>query len=264
MTEPNLETRVFSSAELRMTKGDDGVPRFEGYAAVFNKWSEDLGGFREKIAPKAFTRALKDSDTRALFNHDSNYVLGRTTSKTLDIQQDNKGLRFSVIPPDTQWARDLGVSMERGDITQCSFGFVLAENGDEWREKDGAVTRTIKDVQSLADVSVVTYPAYPDTTVALRSMESVKAEPKPDIIAIVDEMVNSYFSPQDPTEEQREQFSGVLDDMIKRFGKPMQADGGPEDEVMGEEPDSAVEPMLETADISPDDCRRFWAEGDGK
>ena len=154
----------------------------------------------------------------------------------------------------------------RGDLHQCSFGFTLAAGGDEWKEVNGEMTRTIKEVNTLSDVSLVCYPAYKstDVSVALRSMESAKAEPKPDIIAIVDEMVNSYFSPQDPTEEQREQFSGVLDDMIKRFGKPMQADGGQEDEVMGEEPDSEVEPMLETADISPDDCRRFWAEGDGK
>ena len=135
MTESNLETRVFSSAELRMTKGDDGVPRFEGYAARFNKWSEDLGGFREKIAPKAFRKAIKTSDTRALFNHDSNFVLGRSSAKTLDLREDDKGLKFSVIPPDTQWARDLGVSMERGDVNQCSFGFTLGV--DEWKEGKG-------------------------------------------------------------------------------------------------------------------------------
>ena len=273
MTEPNLETRVFSSAELRMTKGEDGVPRFEGYAARFNKWSEDLGGFREKIAPKAFSKALKTSDTRALFNHDSNYVLGRTTSKTLDLREDDKGLKFSVIPPDTQWARDLGVSMERGDITQCSFGFTLSEGGDEWHKKDGAMTRTIREVRSLADVSIVTFPAYPDTSVALRSLDAIKTEAESrneSIAAMVSEIEETMITYMSEVldEEQQTRFITMCKAMVDKNipGEPMQAEGKLEDEVeerTGEEPESVIEPMQETADISLEDQRKFFVETEG-
>jgi len=261
----NLETRVFDASELRMTKSDDGIMRFEGYAAMFNKWSEDLGGFKERIAPKAFTKAIKNSDTRALFNHDSNYVLGRISAKTLDIREDEKGLKFSIIPPDTTWARDLSVSLGRGDISQCSFGFTLGI--DEWKEGKDGVTRTIKEVDKLPDISIVTYPAYPDTSVALRNMEQAKTEqPKePDMIALVDEMVGFYFSMKDPTEEKREQYSAVLKDMAERFSKPMQAESEKQEAEVGEqrdgEPDSDNEPMREVADVTPDECRKFWKTG---
>ena len=273
MTEPNLETRVFSSAELRMTKSEDGVPRFEGYAARFNKWSEDLGGFREKIAPKAFAKALKTSDTRALFNHDSNYVLGRTTSKTLDLREDDKGLKFSVIPPDTQWARDLGVSMERGDITQCSFGFTLSEGGDEWHDKGGAITRTIREVRSLQDVSIVAFPAYPDTSVALRSLDAIKTETESRnesmaaMVSEIEETIVTYMS-EVLDDEQRTSFITMCKAMVDKNipGEPMQAEEQQEDEVeerTGEEPESEIEPMQETADIPIEDCRDFFGNNKG-
>jgi len=271
MTEPNLETRVFSSAELRMTKSEDGVPRFEGYAARFNKWSEDLGGFREKIAPKAFSKAIKNSDTRALFNHDSNYVLGRTTAKTLDLREDDKGLKFSVIPPDTQWARDLGVSMERGDITQCSFGFTLGV--DEWNEGKDGVTRTIREVANLADISVVTYPAYPDTEVALRSLDAIKTENESrneSIVAMVSEIEETMITYMSEVldDEQRTSFITMCKAMVDKNipGEPTQAEEQQEDEVeerTGEEPESEIEPMQETADIPLEDCREFFGDNKG-
>jgi len=167
------EVRILPVSEFRFD--EDGKGKFEGYAAVFNKWSEDLGGFRERIKTGAFRNALKNSDVRALFNHDRNYVLGRSTSGTLKLKEDNKGLFISNNPPDTQWARDLMVSVNRGDITQMSFGFTVSE--DEWKEdKEGRVSRTIHGIDRLYDVSIVTEPAYPDTTVALRSLEKVKAK----------------------------------------------------------------------------------------
>jgi HK97 family phage prohead protease len=168
------EIRILPVSEFRFND-DEGKPKLEGYAAVFNKWSEDLGGFRERIKAGAFRGALKDSDVRALFNHDRNYVLGRSTSGTLELKEDKKGLHISNTPPETQWAKDLMVSVNRGDISQMSFGFTVSE--DEWKEdKEGRVTRTIHGIDRLYDVSIVTEPAYPDTTVALRSLEKVKAE----------------------------------------------------------------------------------------
>ena len=167
------ETRFFSP-EFRVD-ADDGVKRISGYAAVFDKWSEDLGWFREKIAPGAFADALKKSDTVALFNHDSNLVLGRTSNGTLRLKEDEVGLHMEVDLPDTQAASDLYKLVERGDIKQQSFGFIVEEN--EWRYgKNGELDeRTITRVSDLFDVSPVTYPAYPDTSVAKRSFDIQKS-----------------------------------------------------------------------------------------
>jgi len=167
------ETRFFSP-EFRVDT-DDGVKRISGYAAVFNKWSEDLGWFREKIAPGAFADALEKSDTVALFNHDSNLVLGRTSNGTLRLKEDEVGLHMEVDLPDTQAANDLYKLVERGDIKQQSFGFIVEEN--EWRYgKNGELDeRTITRVSDLFDVSPVTYPAYPDTSVAKRSFDIQKS-----------------------------------------------------------------------------------------
>jgi HK97 family phage prohead protease len=137
--------------------------------------SEDLWGFREKIAPGAFKKALKSSDVRMLWNHDPNIVLGRTTSGTLTLKEDKNGLYIENTPPDTQLVRDMVLSpIERGDVTQQSFGFTIKK--DSWEEPDEnsneLPTRTIEEVRELFDVSPVTYPAYPDTTVALRSKQS--------------------------------------------------------------------------------------------
>ncbi len=159
---------------LRIVRKEDGaLPKIEGYAAVFNTDSEDMG-FVERIAPGAFKKALKRSDARALFNHDPNYVLGRQSSGTLSLKEDKNGLWMSVRPPDTQLIRDMVLSpIERGDINQQSFGFTIEE--DEWKGLDSDVpTRTIKQVQEVFDVSPVTYPAYQDTSVGLRSLENAR------------------------------------------------------------------------------------------
>ena len=174
----DIERRHFNS-EIRIEEREgDQLPRITGYAAVFDKLSENLGGFREKIAPGAFDNILGD-DVRALFNHDANHVLGRTKSGTLAIGIDANGLTYSIDPPDTQSARDLMASMKRGDIDQSSFGFTVDD--DDWVEDDdGRTIRTIKKVSRLYDVSPVTYPAYPDTSAATRSLDKFKESQKPD------------------------------------------------------------------------------------
>jgi len=179
-----MERRVFSVEDLRIVRSNDKpekMPTIEGYAAVFNKLSENLGGFVEKIAPGAFTKALRTSDTRALFNHDVNYVLGRESSKTLILKEDNKGLHMKVYPPDTQLIRDMVIApIERGDIKEQSFGFMIAS--DEWDKVDSTKnkvpTRTITAISRLFDVSPVTFPAYPDTQVAVRSLDLWKETEK--------------------------------------------------------------------------------------
>lgn len=164
---PDIETicerRAFPTQELRAEGGQDSAPAMiVGYAAVFGQYSNDLGGFREMIRPGAFANTILMDDVRALFNHDSNYVLGRNRAGTLRLVEDERGLRIEIDPPDAQWARDLMVSVRRGDVSQMSFQFVVEE--DAWQQDgDGLVTRELIRVK-LFDVSPVTFPAYPQTS----------------------------------------------------------------------------------------------------
>ena len=168
------EIRVNQIQEFRAEEVEDKL-QFRGYAAVFNELSEDLGGFRERISPGAFGESVLQDDVRALFNHDPNYVIGRNKSGTLRLLEDEKGLYFEAEAPDTQWARDLKASVDRGDINQCSFGFIAKE--DDWQMEGGADTRTLQRCQ-LFDVSIVTYPAYTGTNVRSASevYQQVKSE----------------------------------------------------------------------------------------
>lgn len=162
-----IERRAFTLDKIAITRADD-KPKIVGHAAVFNTETDIGGYFREKVAPGAFRDAIGRDDVRALFNHDPNFVLGRNKSGTLRMAEDDVGLAVEIDPPDTQIARDLLVSMERGDISQMSFGFMVRKQ--EWEEDDkGVVTRTLIEVE-LFDVSPVTYPAYPTTDVAVRSL----------------------------------------------------------------------------------------------
>ena len=140
----------------------------EGYASVFNSMSEDLGGFREIILPGAFKNALND-DVRALYNHDSNYLLARTTSGTLELKEDEKGLYYRFEMPNTSYGNDLLELYRRGDLTQSSFGFTVDK--DSWRMEEGQHIRYIESVSSLFDVSAVVYPAYVSSSSGLRSAE---------------------------------------------------------------------------------------------
>jgi HK97 family phage prohead protease len=169
-----LERRMYAT-EFRADKTDGQLTKLVGYCAVFNT-PADLGYFTEVIKPGAFTRTLNEGcDVRALFNHDPNYVLGRTKdggkTGTLSLTEDNTGLRFEVQMPDTSVARDLLTIVERGDVDQCSFGFCIREqNWTAVTDADGDTTevREILDVD-LLDASIVTYPAYPTTSVEARS-----------------------------------------------------------------------------------------------
>ena len=170
-TKTFLESRSFPFEITEVRKSEDGVTRIGGYAAVFNKLSGDLGGFREKIDPGFFSNVLGD-DVRALFNHDDNMVLGRTKNDTLTLKEDSKGLNVEITPPDTTYARDLLTLIDRGDVDQMSFQWVTAV--DEWDESDPSkIVRTLKKAQSLWDVSPVTFPAYPQTKAGIRSAKQV-------------------------------------------------------------------------------------------
>lgn len=172
------ERRAFA-APVEFRAADGEKPMLSGYAAVFGDATEIAGIFRERIAPGAFAEAVKRDDVRALFNHDANFVLGRTTAKTLRLVEDDRGLRYEADPPDTQWARDLMVSVQRGDVSQSSFAFEVTEEEWDYGVRGEMPLRTIKAVR-LYDVSPVTYPAYESTSVSARSKELAKSVPVDD------------------------------------------------------------------------------------
>lgn len=183
---PAAERRVFNltNCEVRASADADGAPVFSGYAAVFNELSVNLGGFRERIQPGCFRNAVDEGqDVRFLINHDSNLILGRTTAGTVTLTEDEVGLRVECPLPNISYARDLAVSMERGDINQMSFGFFTV--ADEWNETDPESGLPIRELlrANLFDVSAVTYPAYPDTTAAVASVRSWIEEKNPELLA---------------------------------------------------------------------------------
>lgn len=168
----DIETRSFKATELRIAEPTTDSKKLVGYAALFNSMSEEMRGFRERIAPGAFTETIASDDIRALIDHDKSRVLGRNRAGTLRLSQDETGLRFEIDPPNTSYARDIMTSIQRGDVSQMSFSFRTIS--DNWSMIDGQEVRTLEKVKVL-DVSVVTYPAYTDTSVAVRSLELHKS-----------------------------------------------------------------------------------------
>jgi len=179
------ERRVFTLDKIGVEmrgEGDNQTPVIRGHAAIFDTLSDNLGGFREQIAPGAFDDVLSD-DVRALFNHNPDHILGRSQAGTLRLSVDKTGLSYEIDPPDTQAGRDLVTSMRRGDINQSSFAFSVAK--DSWTEdEDGNDIRTITKFARLFDVSPVTYPAYPDAAVGLRSLAAWREASKPKTVPI--------------------------------------------------------------------------------
>ena len=156
------------SVELR-NEGETVVAT--GYAAVFNALSSNLGGFVERIAPGTFTKTLKETDTRAMWNHDPNHLLGRVSAGTLRLSEDDHGLRYEIDLPATTLGRDVAELLRRGDVTGSSFGFRVIEDG--WGES-GFPLRTLTQV-SLRDVGPVALPAYADTEAGLRSLAEARS-----------------------------------------------------------------------------------------
>lgn len=192
---PQRETRSVT-AELRVTASDDGRT-IEG-VIPYNSPSVDLGGFTEIIAPGAFAAALEaDADIRALLNHDSTLLLGRTKSGTLTLTDSPEGLRYKLKLPNTTAGNDLAEQVSRGDLEATSFGFCCHK--ETWAvTDDGTTIRTLQEVE-LFEVSPTGDPAYPDAAVALRSIPDEfrarieqKGEPTPEPeTPVVDEETDS-------------------------------------------------------------------------
>ena len=155
--------------EVRKQSEDDSR-YIEGYFIRFNETTELTRGMYEKVLPEAVEKSIKNNDIRCLFNHDSAIVLGRTSNKTLELRTDSKGVYGKVkINPNDKQAMDILARIERGDINACSFGFNIIDEVAETRS-DGSVEFILKDVD-LIEVSPVTFPAYPTTSINARQKD---------------------------------------------------------------------------------------------
>jgi HK97 family phage prohead protease len=167
------EERVVHVDDLETRAEGDTGPVITGHPLVYGKWSQDLGGFRERILPGAGAKTIAESDIRALFNHDPNFVIGRTRSGTLELTEKAQGIAMRATPPETSWAADLMASMRRKDIDQMSFAFTAIR--DEWRPAKREGDLAERDIAELRmyDVSVVTFPAYVQTDAQVRTALNV-------------------------------------------------------------------------------------------
>lgn len=174
------ETRVLSDPPALELREEGGKRYAVGYAAVYYR-AGDAGteyklydGMVERIRPGAFKSAMAEDDVRALFNHDTNQVLGRASAKTLKLTSDAKGLRYEIELPDTTTGRDVAELLKRGDVTGSSFSFALSPDGEKYvTEKAGDARVQVRWLESvrLYDVGPVTFPAYTGTTAGIRSAD---------------------------------------------------------------------------------------------
>lgn len=165
--------------EKRTSSLEQDGGKLVGYAAVYAPaTSEDLGGFKERIHPGAFDASLeKNADIRALWDHNTSQPLARTTNGTLKLASDKRGLRVEIeLPEGVSYAEDLRQLVRSGVVNQMSFGFMVPPGGDTWeKDEEGNAVRTLHSID-LHEVSVVSIPAYPDTTVALRGLRQMDFE----------------------------------------------------------------------------------------
>jgi len=184
----NIIYRGFDTFKIQ--ENENKVPYLEGYALKFNQYSRDLGGFVEKIDPKAL-KSSDYSDVVAAFNHDSNLVLARYFANevsTLELKVDETGLLFRFDIPNLTYAKDLAENIRLNNIKHCSFAFTIVPNSDTWERIDNQLVRTITKIEKLVDVSIVTNPAYYNTNIDVRSIDSYKEFEK------IDEINKNYIN----------------------------------------------------------------------
>lgn len=185
---PDREVRYVVAPIRTELRAEGDKRRIVGHASVFDQWTTLYEGrywtWREIVRPGAFRNALAENqDVVALLNHDANFVLGRSSEGTALLSEDATGLATDIDPPDVQWARDLGIQIDRRDFKGMSFAFRVRPNGDRTTitmqgEKE-VEERELLDLD-LLDVSVVTRPAYLQTDVAVRSLAEFRDRPHRD------------------------------------------------------------------------------------
>jgi hypothetical protein len=189
---------VWPTIDLEIRATTEGRT-FSGYAAVFNSWSEDLGGFREQIQPGAFARSLKaPGNVKMFLNHNTDMLLASTRAGTLKLSEDDKGLLSEATLPDTTVGNDTAVLLARRDIDSMSFGFHIPQGGDEWPSDGERILRQIQ----LHEVSPVTgWPAYPATSAFVRHLAEMSGT-DPDAL---EEALRVLVEPETKlTDEQRD------------------------------------------------------------
>lgn len=176
MPTPLIEYRSFRKLELREAKKDGVIGVLVGYAAVFNSESADFGGWKEVLRAGCFKRSLTEMpDVRALYQHNPAQVLGRCGANTLIVREDDHGLQIEIELIDTQFNRDVLANVRSGNIDAMSFGMVAKKYEWDVNEERGYDLRILTDVD-LFEVSVVTWPAYEETEVAARSLQTFKEQ----------------------------------------------------------------------------------------
>jgi uncharacterized protein len=207
-----LETRIVEVDKFEIREDTDGM-HLEGYAALFNSRSENLGGFTETIQPGAFRASLKArNDIKLLWNHDTGAVMGSTRAGTLTLTEDDRGLRVSATLPDTSYGRDARELVRRGDVTGFSFGFSMpARGGDEWNSE--GTERVLKSVR-LHEVSLVAFPAYPATngTATVRGLDKIAKRAGVDADALADALLK-IENGEDITPDDRNLLQTVIDEL---------------------------------------------------
>jgi HK97 family phage prohead protease len=182
-----LETRTNQTTfEIREVEGTDGMT-FEGYASVFNSESEDLGGFREMVAPGAFKRSLQSrNDIKMLFNHDTGAILGSTRSGSMTLVEDERGLKVRATLPQTSLANDVAELIRTGIVDSMSFGFSVIR--DSW---DSSGTNRVLEAVRLHEVSIVAFPAYSGTagTTTMRGLDKVAQRANVDADELADALL---------------------------------------------------------------------------
>ena len=206
-----LETRIIEET-FEVREDSEGM-HLEGYAALFDSRSENLGGFTEVIKPGAFRSSLRSrNDVKLLWNHDTGAVLGSTRSGTLSLIEDERGLKVSATLPNTSYGRDARELIARGDVTGFSFGFSMpARGGDQWNE-DGT-ERVLKSVR-LHEVSLTAFPAYRQTegTATVRGLDMVATRAEVDADALADALLK-IENGEDMTTDDRTLLEKVISEL---------------------------------------------------
>jgi len=216
-----LETRIVAVDDFEVREEGDGM-RLEGYAALFNSRSENLGGFTETIKPGAFRSSLKArNDIKLLWNHNSDIVLGSTRAGTMTLTEDERGLKVSALLPNNTAGRDARESISRGDVTGFSFGFSMpARGGDEWNAEGSE--RVLKSVR-LHEVSVgVAFPAYPETngTATMRGLDKIAHRAQVDADALADALLK-IENGEDISSDDRNVLQTVIDELAPEAEAPV-------------------------------------------
>jgi HK97 family phage prohead protease len=207
-----LETRLFQIEDFEVREDADGM-HLEGYAALFNSRSENLGGFTETIQPGAFRASLKArNNVFLLYNHDTNAVLASTRAGTLTLSEDERGLKIAASIAPTSTGRDVSVLVKRGDLSGFSFGFSMpARGGDEWNAE--GTERVLKSVR-LHEVSLTPMPAYTGTngTATVRGLDKIAERAQVDADALADALLK-IENGEDISSDDRTLLQTVIDEL---------------------------------------------------